>query len=421
MSRPNLFVPDRRQFVKTTGGALAALAAPRFVHAAGQDTLRVGLVGCGGRGTGAALNCVQSSPGVVIHAMGDLFPDRVRSSHEKLSGGGIGDAFQVTEERLFTGFDAYQGVLASGVDVVILATPPHFRPAHLRAAVEAGVHVFTEKPVAVDGAGVRSVLETARMAQEQGLAIVAGTQRRYQEPYREALKRVHDGAIGELVGAQCYWNQGGLWMHPREEGWSDMEWQLRNWLYFTWLSGDHIVEQHVHNLDVLNWAFRAHPERCWATGGREVRTDPAYGNVFDHFAVEYEYPGGVRAHSFCRQIDGCASRVAEHLVGTGGTCDPGGWIRGESNWRWTGDFRNPYEQEHAELIESIRAGEPRNDGVQVAEATLTAILGRMSAYTGKEVTWEQALESKLDLRPPAYELGDLPVRPVAVPGTTELI
>ena len=413
--------PNRRQFVKSTGGALAALAAPRLVHAAGQDTIRIGLIGCGGRGTGAALNCVESAGGVEIHAMGDLFPDRLVSSREKLANGGIGNAYHVTDETCFTGWDAYRGVLATGVDMVILATPPHFRPQHLRAAIEAGVHVFTEKPVAVDGAGVRSVMESARMAQSKGLAIVAGTQRRYEAPYREALRRVHDGAIGELVGAQCYWNQGGLWMHPRQEGWSDMEWQLRNWLYFTWLSGDHIVEQHVHNLDVINWAFRAHPERCWAMGGREVRTDAAYGNVFDHFAVEYEYPGGVRTHSFSRQIDGCATRVAERLHGTAGSCDPREWVRGEKNWRWTGDYTNPYEQEHAELIQSIRGGEPLNDGVQVAEATLTAIMGRMSAYTGKEVSWEQALESKLDLSPASYEFGELPVRPIAVPGTTELI
>ncbi len=423
MSRPKIPVPTRRQFVKSTGGALAMLASPRFVHAAGQDTVRIGLIGCGGRGTGAALNCIQSSDGVEIHAMGDLFPEHLASSREKLENAGIGAAYRVTDENCFTGWDAFRGVLASDVHMVILATPPHFRPAHLRAAVEAGKHVFTEKPVAVDGAGVRSVLETARMAleAENKLSIVAGTQRRYDLSYRETMKRVHDGAIGELVGAQCYWNQGGLWMHPRQEGWSDVEWQLRNWLYFTWLSGDHIVEQHVHNLDVLNWAFRAHPERCWAMGGREMRTDPAYGNVFDHFAVEYEYPGGVRAHSFSRQIDGCASRVGELLVGTAGTSDPSGWVRGERSWRADGDVPNPYEQEHFELIQSIREGRPLNDGVQVAEATLTAIMGRMSAYTGKEVTWEQALGSKLSLGPETYEFGELPVQPVAEPGKTELV
>ena len=214
------------------------------------------------------------------------------------------DKIRVDDRHAFAGFDAYQKVLESKIDLVLLATPPAFRARHLAAAIEAAKHVFMEKPVAVDSAGVRSVMASADLAAQKGLAIVAGTQRRHDAGYRAAIQRMHDGAIGDLVGGQVYWNQGGLWMHPREAAWSDVEWQIRNWLYFTWLSGDHIVEQHVHNIDVANWAFGAHPLKAVGVGGRQSRTDPAYGHIYDHFAVEFEYPGGVRVQSMCRQIKG---------------------------------------------------------------------------------------------------------------------
>jgi len=273
----------------------------------------------------------------------------------------------------------------------------------------------------VDAPGVRTVIAAAAMATQKKLGIVAGTQRRHQNAYVETIKRLHAGAIGDIVAAQCYWNQGGLWMHKRQEAWSDMEWQLRNWLYFTWLSGDHIVEQHLHNIDVINWVMKGHPVKAMGMGGREVRTSPDYGHIFDHFAVEYEYENGARLMSMCRQIDGCANNVSEHVIGTKGDANPGGYIGGAQKWRYEGPGNNPYVQEHTDLVASIRAGKPLNEGKSVAESTLTAIMGRMSAYTGKEITWDQALNSKENLIPFKLEFGPLPTPPVAVPGQTQLI
>ncbi len=409
--------------------ALTSLSGPAY--AAGSDKIRMGLIGCGGRGTGAVMDCLRATEGVVLTAMGDTFKERVAGSvdtiRNKLREEQIGeDKFQVKKETSFTGFDAYKQVIASGVDLVILATPPHFRPIHLKAAIEAGKHVFMEKPVAVDPVGIRSVIASSELAAQKGLGIVAGTQRRHQAHYLEIMKRIHNGDIGEVVAAQCYWNQDGLWVKQRKSDWSDMEWQCRNWLYYTWLSGDHIVEQHVHNLDVVNWAFNAHPVKAMGMGGREVRTAPEYGNIFDHFAIEYEYPNGGRVLSMCRQIDGCTDRVSENIVGTKGTVytdGSNGEIKGPNPFKYADeDPPNPYEVEHADLIAGIRSGKPLNEGKRVAESTMTAILGRMSAYTGREIKWDWAMNaSKLDLSPPSYEFGDLTVRPVAVPGQTELI
>ncbi|RKY07438.1 MAG: gfo/Idh/MocA family oxidoreductase [Planctomycetota bacterium] len=417
---------SRRDFVKT--GAVVSTAAMLSrtggVFAAGSDKIRVGLIGCGGRGTGAAMDCVRSSANVEIVAMGDLFGDRLDSSLARLSRK-VDDKVSVTKEASFTGFDAYKKVIACNIDMVILATPPHFRPMHLKAAIEAGKHVFMEKPVAVDPVGIRSIIASSELAKEKGLAIVAGTQRRHQNHYREILKRIHDGAIGEIVAGQCYWNMGGLWVKKKQPDWSEMEWQCRNWLYFTWLSGDHIVEQHVHNLDVINWAIGSHPVQCMGMGGREVRTAPEYGNIFDHFAVEFEYENGARVLSMCRQTPGCTNRVSEHVVGTKGSAytDGGdGFIEGRNAYKFDGENVNPYQQEHADLIASIRSGKPLNEGRRVAESTLTAIMGRMSAYTGRALKWDWVMNaSKLDLSPEKYEMCDLPVRPIAVPGKTELV
>jgi predicted dehydrogenase len=411
---------SRRDVLKAAATAGAALlASGNYAYAAPRETLRVGLIGCGGRGTGAAENCMSSSPNVELVAMGDLFQDRLDRSRKGLQS--LGGKNRVTDERAFVGWDAYQKVLASDVDMVILATPPGFRPMHLKAAVEAGKHVFMEKPVAVDPTGVRSVIQSSQEAARKGLAIVAGTQRRHQAGYIETIKRIHRGAIGDVVAAQCYWNGGGLWNYDRQPSWSDMEWQVRNWLYFTWLSGDHIVEQHVHNLDVINWVMKAPPVKCIGTGGRQQRTDPAYGHIYDHFAIEYEYPNGVRVLSMCRQQDGTFGRVAENVVGTKGTADPANSIRGASRWRFEGEEKNPYVQEHIDLIASIRAGKPLNEGKQIAESTLTAIMGRLAAYTGQEVSWEHAMNSPLNLMPEKLEFGQLPVSPVAVPGKTPLV
>jgi predicted dehydrogenase len=428
-------VPElsRREFLQTAVVTTAALGAlgSNYAYAAGSDRLRVGLIGCGGRGTGAAMDCVKAAPGVELVALGDLFQDRLVSCRGHLAA--LGEKNKVTDERCFVGFDAYQKVIDSPVDLVLLATPPGFRPQHLQAAVQAGKHVFMEKPVAVDPAGVRSVLASAELAAQKRLGIVAGTQRRHHAGYVETIRRIHEGAIGEILTARCYWNQGGLWSRQRQSGWSDVEWQVRNWLYFTWLSGDHIVEQHVHNLDVINWALRAHPLRAVGMGGRQARTDLVYGNIYDHFTIDYEYPNGVHVLSMCRQIDGTTGNISEQIVGTRGTSDAHSSIRGggaggdrsprpiDSSWRFEGRVPNPYTQEHVDLVRSIRAGKPLNEARQVAESSLTAIMGRMSAYTGQEVTWEQAMGSKLDLIPKRLAFGPLPVDPVAMPGKTPLV
>ncbi len=436
---------SRRDFIRTSAAAvsLAAMSSGTSrIFAAGSDKLRVGLIGCGGRGTGAARDCVNSSPNVEIYAMADLFRDQLDSSLEKLSKGDsrkqkqkgpLGEKLNVTPERCFVGFDAYKKLIGCGVDMVILAAAPHYRPRHLKAAIKAGKHVFMEKPVAVDPVGARSIIASSELAEQKGLGIVAGTQRRHQEHYLEVMKRIHRGDIGEIVAGQCYWNTGALWeervrrnlARSKEEGWSDMELQNRNWYFYTWLCGDHIIEQHVHNLDALNWAIGSHPVQCMGIGGRQVRTAPEYGNIFDHFAIEYEYPNGARVMSTCRQTTGCSKRVSERVVGTKGstyTDGSNGWIEGENAYKYDGESPNPYVQEHADLIASIRQGRPLNEGRQVAESTMTAIMGRMSAYTGREMKWDWVMNaSKLDLTPPKYEFGDLPVEPVAVPGTTPLV
>jgi predicted dehydrogenase len=408
--------------IAAAGVAALAGVGSNFAFAQGSDKLRIGLVGCGGRGTGAAQDSLSSNDNVELVAMGDLFPDRLESSRQRLREK-LADKVKVSDDHCHTGFDAYHKVIDSPVDLVIFATPPAFRPIHIAAAVEAGKHVFAEMPIATDPAGIRSVMESARKIKEKRLGFVCGTQRRHDVGYNEIIKRIHDGAIGELVSGNCYWNQGYLWMHPRQPSWSDMEWQVRNWLYFTWLSGDHICEQHVHNIDVMNWCFDAHPVSAYGMGGRQVRTDPAYGDIFDHFAIEFTYPNGARITSQCRQIDGTDGRVKEHIVGTMGTSDPSGSISGSSKFRYTrpAGALGPYQQEHRDLIDSIRKGQPLNEAQRIAESTLTAIMGRMSAYTGKEVTWEQALNSKLSLLPEKFELGKLPVAPVAEPGKTPLV
>jgi predicted dehydrogenase len=413
----------RREFCKTAAAASVAAVMPAGfgVFAAGSDAIKVGVIGCGGRGTGAALDCLNADPAVEIVAMGDLVPDRIANSLKTLTGK-FGDRVKVPASRQFTGFDNYQGVCSvPEVNYVITAAPPGFRPIHLKAIVGAGKNVFMEKPVAVDPVGVRSVIASSELAAQKGLAIVSGTQRRHQTSYLELMKRVHDGQIGDIVAAQCYWNMGDLWVRKRETGMSEMEWQCRNWLYFTWLSGDHIVEQHVHNIDVVNWAIGTMPKSVLGMGGRQVRVAPEYGNIFDHFAVEFEYDNGVRVASMCRQTKGCADRVEERIVGTKGVAMGSGEIRGEKPWKFEEKERNPYVLEHVDLIASIRSGKPLNEGKRIAESTLCAIIGRMSAYTGRAISWEWAMNSStLDLSPAKYEFGPNPVHPVAIPGTTSL-
>ena len=421
----------RRTFVQTTAAATAAMMFPSGVRIQGADVIRVGIIGCGGRGTGAALDVMRAAEGVEVVSMGDLMPDRLAQSRAALTKQIAGNAalaakYKVTDDRCFSGFDAFQKVIAADVDYVILASPPGFRPPHLAAAVAAGKHVFTEKPVAVDSAGIRSVLQTYEAAKQKNLGIGAGTQRRHQDFYVPAIKRVHEGAIGDVLAGQVYWNQEGLWNHARQTAWSDAEWQIRNWLYFTWLSGDHIVEQHVHNIDVANWVLNAHPIRATAVGGRQCRTDPKYGHIYDHFAVDFEYANGARVMSMCRQIDGTSGNITESFTGTKGSVlldmNKPGRILGQNAWtvQIAGRPVSPYVQEHADLIASIRAGKPYNELQQVAESVLTAIMGREAAYTGRAVTWDEILKANMDLTPSNLTLGPLATPSVPMPGVTKL-
>src|SRR5438132_3373243 len=355
---------SRRKFLRHSSFALAGAAAVsdfswvRTAHAAPDNPIRIGVIGCGGRGTGAAADALGAPTKVIspqagyhtedlaadatlahnnvkVIALADVFPDRLNACREQLAK----LKFSIPNEMCFTGFDAYKQLLAvPEVNYVILATPPHFRALHLKAAIDAGKNVFMEKPVAVDGVGVRLVLEAGELAKQKNLGIVAGTQRRHLRGYNETLKRLHDGAIGELIYGRAYWNGGTIWTIERQQGWSDMEWQLRNWNYFTWLSGDHIVEQHVHNLDIINWALNDHPVKALALGGRQARPGPAQGHIYDHFAVEFEYANGARMFSMCRQIDGTASNVSERLIGTKGTSNAESSLHGQTHWRFEGEL-----------------------------------------------------------------------------------
>jgi predicted dehydrogenase len=410
-SRP---VTDRRHFLKTAAVLGAGLATG--VHAAGPDEVRVGLIGCGGRGTGAAANCLDAGPGVKIVALGDAFKDRVESCQKMLAQKDEARA-TVPPERCFVGLDAYKQVITSGVDLVLLAAPGVFRPVHLQAALTAGKHVFAEKPVAVDAAGIRRVLAASALAKQKALSVVVGTHRRYQAGYQETIKRIHDGALGTITSAECWWNSGGIWSRAHQQGWTDVEWQLRNWVNIGWLSGDVIVEVLLHNLDVITWALRGHPLSVSGEGGRLQTTGPEFGNRFDHFAVQYQFPGGVTVKGECRWLANRPVKVAEEIRGTKGTSETMAnkyVITGEQPWRFAKD-NNPYLQEHVELLRSIRQCKPINDLPAAAESTLTAIMGRMAAYTGDTITWEQASNSTEDLLPAQLAFGPLQLAPVPTP------
>jgi predicted dehydrogenase len=357
--------------------------------------------------------------------MADLFEDRLKDTYDKLKEKQP-DRIRVTPETMFVGFDAYQKALAvPGVVLMLNAAPPHFRPIHLKAAVEAGIHSFIEKPAGVDPVGIRSVIQTAELARRKGLAIVAGTQRRHQWIYQDMIKRLQDGQIGAIRAAYAYWVGGdmlGYWKWYEQADMDDIQFQCRNWPWFTWLCGDHIVEQHVHNLDVVNWALNAHPVQAIAIGGRQVRT---LGNIYDHFTVDFEYPGGVRVTSMCRQISGGTDRIGESFTGADGIAIIDGQtakIEGAKPYQYEGQLNNPYVQEHIDLIQSIRSGSPLNEGKAVAESTMTGILGRICAYTGRAIRWDWLMNaSKLDYTLPIYEFGPRPAEPVAVPGRTNPI
>jgi predicted dehydrogenase len=408
----------RRDFVKSGSAATAAfVSSVPLVHARGQEqTISVGLIGCGGRGTGAAENCLESAQNVQIVAMGDMFKNRLDGSRKNLGGK---NGFKVSDDHCYTGFDAYKRVLDAPINMVILATPPGFRPMHAAAAIDAGKHVFFEKPVAVDPTGVRSVIETGKKAAEKKLAMVTGTQRRHQKAYVECIKEIHNGAIGDIVAARAYWNGGGVWVNPRQPNQNDMEYMLRNWYYFCWLSGDHIVEQHVHNLDVMNWVLKGHPRKATAVGGRQVRVEEQFGHIWDHFAVDFEYDNDVHVLSMCRHWNNTPGNVSEAVVGTKGRSDCAGTIwdhSGKVLWKAPGGGKNPYVQEHTDLIASIREGKPLNEAQQIAESTLTSIMGREAAYSGKILTWDELMKDPMNLVPEKLEFGPVPMPKIPMPG-----
>lgn len=416
----------RREFLKA-GVAIGALPVAQFAHAYGSDRIKVGLVGCGGRGTGAAIDCLRADEGTVIWALGDIFEDRLNNCYAGLSEA-FGERVQVPPDRRFLGFDAYKHVLESDIDVVLLCTPPAFRPIHFLAAMEAGKHVFMEKPVAVCPEGVRMILRGDVLAKQKRLGVMPGTQYRWHPGYQGVIERIRAGHIGEVRAAYAYYLAASPAPIPRREGWSDMVYQLRNWLFYTWLAGDQPVEQFVHNIDVMNWVMGSVPTRALATGGRQARTAPEHGDVYDHFAIEYEYPNGVRVVAMCRQMDNVAYRVSNLVVGSEGTAlmqqFTDFYVRGKHTWAPGKQWPNPYVEEHRVLLQSIRRGEPINETRTIAESTLTAIMGRMAAYTGKVVTWEAALNSKLNYVERVLNIDydtPAPKDPVPIPGKTPLI
>jgi len=387
--------------------------------------LKAGLIGCGGRGTGAAVQFLSAGPKVKITALADVFDDRLQSCRARIL---KEKNNEVADENCFIGFDAYEKLIDSGVDVVLIATPPHFRPIHFAAAVAAKKHVFMEKPVAVDPVGARSIMATAKKAEALGLTVVTGTQRRHQREYIATFKQVKSGAIGDIAGINVYWNGGQLWYRTRQRGWSDMEWAIRDWVNWCWLSGDHIVEQHVHNLDVANWFTGSHPVKALGFGARQRRVT---GDQYDMFSVDFVYPDGFHMHSMCRQINGCTNNVSEFIMGTKGSTNCRNTIfeRDGKTQVWKYGFekdkdgneikdKSPYYQEHIDFVTAIRTNNPINEAENTAISTMTAIMGRISAYTGKAVTWEEMMNSDLRLGPKEYRMGALNMQQIIpVPGT----
>jgi predicted dehydrogenase len=419
---------SRRIFLKTT--ALAGTMAGLNAHAGGSDVIRIGLVGCGDRGTGAATQALGADSNVKLVAMADAFVDRLEKSLALLeTDKTVAGKVDVKADHRFVGFNAYRELLKSGVDVVLLCTPPHFRPQHLREALEAGKHVFAEKPVAVDAPGVRSVLESCALAKQKGLSVVSGLCLRYDSGFKETVRRIHDGAVGEVSALFANDYRTGRWARPRQSDWTAMCYEMRNWYNFTWLSGDFNVEQHVHFLDVCAWIMKdQYPVKAVGLGGRQVLTGPEYGQIYDHFSVVYEYAGGAKLVSNCRQQPRCKNDTSAQVLGTRGHAMLAERRRGlrvnaaGTDWTYSGPHNQMYEAEHNELFASIRNGKFINNGEYMARSTLLAIMGRMAAYTGQEITWEMALNSKEDLSPSRYDWdAEPPIARVAVPGQTKFI
>jgi myo-inositol 2-dehydrogenase / D-chiro-inositol 1-dehydrogenase len=439
---------SRRDFLKTasTGFAAAAVtgAMRTPVHAAGDETLKVALIGCGARGAGAAVQAISTAGPVKLWAMADAFSDRLESclnsitrgmaaSYDRDSTPGLGSRIEVPKERRFVGLDAYRHAVDSGVDVVLLVEPPGFRPQHFEYAVQAGKHVFMEKPVATDVAGVQRVLDAAAVAKQKNLKVGVGLQRRHQASYLDAIERIEDGEIGSITSLRCYWNGSAPAKTPVPRGdMSELEYQVRNWYFFNWLSGDHICEQHVHNLDVCNWILGGHPIEAQGQGGRQVRVGDEYGDIFDHHMVEFTYPDGTKMWSQCRQIPGCSNQVAEVVHGSTGILKldaRGAQIDVEDMRLWRSKRarkKSEYQVEHDVLFDAIRNNRPHNEAEYGATSTMTGILGRMATYSGKVVTWDEAIASNQQLTIDA-EAWDSPSRtqpdasgkyPIAIPGVT---
>ncbi|PAC32081.1 Gfo/Idh/MocA family protein [Flectobacillus sp. BAB-3569] len=433
----------RRDFVKSTSLITGSLIAAPFLSEASMfnslvdDTIKVALIGCGGRGTGAAIQALSTKQNVKLVAMADAFQDRLDNCYKEITGDdfeNLKSKIDVPADRRFVGFDAYLKAIPLA-DVVILTTPPGFRPLHFEAAVNAGKHIFMEKPVATDPAGVQRVLAAAEKAKAKKLNVVVGLQRHYQTSYRELMKRLQDGMVGDVVSASAWWNNDGVWVNPRKAGQTEMEYQMRNWYYFNWLCGDHITEQHIHNIDVINWAKNSYPVKARGTGGREVRKGKDYGEIFDHHIVEFEYADGTILNSQCRHIKGTWAKVDELVVGTKGKImfDAGHITdyKGNTLFKHNGSKDpNPYQVEHDELFEAIAKGQYKfADAENGAKSTMTSILGRMATYSGQVITWDKAINSGLDLAPKTFAWdADMPLKPdanglypVAVPGKTKFV
>ncbi len=431
---------QRREFLKTSallaGGAMLSGAPFLGAHASVDDTIKVALVGCGGRGTGAAFDAIASGANIKIVAMADAFRDRLDDAYGKLSAR-HSDKLDVPDDRKFIGFDAYKHAIELA-DVVLLATSPGFRPIHFEEAVRQGKHVFMEKPVATDIPGIRRVLAAAEEAKRKKLNVVVGLQRRYQAVYRETIKRIQDGAIGDIVSGQVYWNSGGVWVRPRQPNQTEMEYQMRNWYYFNWLCGDHIVEQHVHQIDVANWVKGSYPVSIQGTGSRAWRTGKDHGEIYDNHAVELTYADGSVIYSQCRHFEGTANRVDETFQGTKGRV----YLSASNDgilWDHNGNKlythpkqgnANPYQHEHVELFGAITKGEYRfEDAEYGAYSTLTGIIGRLATYSGQVIKWEDALKSNIDLMPERFAWDALPkvlpdengLYPYAIPGQTVVL
>ncbi len=428
--------PSRRSFLKssavaaaalTTSGSLSALRAAAPVHQGG-GRLKIGVVGIGGRGSGAAVQAAKAHPENVLWSIGEAFPDRLEHGlegiRETLKEAKMEDRLQVAPERRFVGLDAIDQVLASGIDAVVLATPPGFRPLQIERAVQKGVHVFAEKPIATDAPGVRRVMAACELARQKNLSIVSGLCYRYHDGRRAIMQRLQEGGIGEILAIHGNYITGELWSFDRQPQWTDLEWQLRNWLYYPWLSGDLIAEQHIHTLDVMAWMKRdVYPIAATSLGGRQKRTDAKFGVVYDHFATVYEWEDGTRGFSYCRQQDGCHRDVNEYVIGTEGRANVfQHQITGKNEWKYGGKIADMYQNEHDEMFAALHAGKRIDNGDYMCKSTLMALLGRMAAYTGKRVTWEQALASEQSLVPEPLRWTDAPPKcEVSIPGITKFV